>query len=202
MARIGALITLAVALAVCAPARGDGPPCGPAAAHSLAAGALSRVYVTGVTVYGCTRGATSRRLGGTGPCQGPGAISAAVVSGRDAAVVNTVCGVDTGGATVAVVRLTDGRTLSSHPAAPVTAPESFTQVQGLVLTPGGTVAWIGCVDSIVRHTAIIRVYAASPSRPGPARTLDGGPGVVAGSLRLTGRTVSWRHGAGRRHVRL
>lgn len=174
--------------------------CGPASARTLAGGPSARVYVVAQTVYGCAAHSGRRfRLGTTGFCNRAERVGPVAVAGRLAAVALTSCGVDTGSTTVQVRRLSDGAVLSAYPAAAAPGPESFTSVSAIVVDAAGAVAWIGRANSVVRHSSSTTVYAA---RAGAARQLDAGSAIVADSLRLTGTTVSWRHGGERRSAPL
>ena len=114
------------------------------------------------------------------------------MAGRLAAYGAESCGVDTGSTVVQVRRLTDGRTLFTHPATSAPGPESYTTVSAIAADRAGNVAWIAHTSSIVRHAVGTTVYAAEGSG---IRRLDSGGAIVATSLRLTGTTVRWRNGS-------
>jgi hypothetical protein len=139
------------------------------------------------------------KLGTSGSCLRANRIAQAAVQRDMVATALTRCGVDTGQAEIEVLRLPDGRQLYRHVAITSPGPESFSAVTGLVLTAGGTVAWLARSNSIVSHRTRTEVWAGSPHR---TRLLDSGPQVQSGSLRLAGDTVSWRHGSVRRSAAL
>jgi len=73
MSRIIASIVVIGALSACGAAAASrtaqAPPCGPAAARTLAGGGSARVYVVGRLVYGCAAGGGRRfALGTTNLC--------------------------------------------------------------------------------------------------------------------------------------
>ena len=115
------------------------------------------------------------------------------MAGRLAAYGAESCGVDTGSTVVQVRRLTDGRTLFTHPATSAPGPESYTTVSAIAADRAGDVAWIARTSSIVapcrRHDRLCRSSGSS------IRRLDSGGAIVATSLRLTGTTVRWRNGS-------
>jgi hypothetical protein len=174
--------------------------CGPASAQTLARGSLARVFVQRGAVYACVTG--SRRwasLGTTGSCVRASHVDAVAVAGRLVAAGATMCGVDVGTTSIEVMRVSDHHRLLTAPAISNPRPESYTHVTGLVLTPGGAVAWIASTSSIATHHAMTEVGAASA---GSTRVLDSGAGIATGSLRLSGRTVSWKDGSARRSAQL
>jgi hypothetical protein len=121
------------------------------------------------------------------------------VAGRIAAYAVTTCGVDTGSATVVVRRLSDGARLFVHAAADAAGPEGFVTVTTIVARPSGAVAWIARASTIVGHRNVTGVYA----RHGSGVTkLDSGNAIGLRSLRLSGSTISWQNGSGRRSARL
>jgi hypothetical protein len=135
----------------------------------------------------------------TGSCLRAGRVGPVAVAGPLVAAAVTRCGVDTGQAEVEIVRLPSGSRLYSHLAIGNPGPESFATVTGLVLSGRGAVAWIARSSSILSHRASIEVHAGDAQG---TRRLDSGPQVEEGSLRLSGDTVSWRHGSIRRSARL
>jgi hypothetical protein len=174
--------------------------CGPANAQTLARGSLARVFVQRGTVYACVMG--SRRwtsLGTTGNCVRASHVDAVAVAGRLVAAGVTMCGVDLGTTTIEIVRVPDGHRLLTAPAIANPGPESYTHVTGLVLTAEGAVAWIARASSIATHRTMTEVAAASA---GSTRVLDSGAGIATGSLRLSGRTVSWQDGSAHRSAQL
>jgi hypothetical protein len=174
--------------------------CGPASAQTLARGSLARVFVQRGTVYACV--AESRQwasLGTTGNCVRASHVDAVAVAGRLVAAALMTCGVDTGATSIEVMRVSDEHRLLTTPAIGNPGPESYTHVTGLVLTPEGAAAWIARAASIATHRTVTEVHAASA---GSTRVLDSGAGIAPGSLRLSGRTVSWQDGSARRSARL
>jgi hypothetical protein len=94
-----------------------------------------------------------------------------------------------------VRRLSDGTQLHSLPATgPVggrVGPESFQNVDSLVLRADGGVPWIATGSSIVGGRRLIEVRKADRSGAG---LLDSGRAIVSGSLRLHGSKLTWKHG--------
>jgi hypothetical protein len=207
MARSLALVAVLCTLASCGSslaaqtASSAGAACGPASQRTLARTSHARVYEIRHTVYGCASGAHRRyRLGTIGLCPGRQSLGLIALTGRITAYVVRSCGVDTSSAQVAVLRLSDGRRLSSHEAVMgVSAPESFQSVSSLAVTSRGEAAWIGSSSSIALHRTTTQVLAANEHI---TRVLDPGPGIVAGSLQLHGRTVSWKRAGARRTAAL
>jgi hypothetical protein len=158
------------------------------------------VYEAHGAVYACLTGSRPQvKLGAAGSCLRANRVDQAAVQRDMVTAALTQCGVDTGQAEVEVLRLPEGRRLYGHVAITNPGPESFSTVTGLVLTRGGTVAWLARSNSIVGHRTTTEVWAGSPHR---TRLLDSGPQVQSGSLRLAGNTVSWRHGSVRRSAAL
>lgn len=205
MSRIIASIVAFGALSACgaAAATTSAPagPCGPTSARTLAASRSARVYAVGRVVYGCAAGGGGRRvaLGMTNLCIRSVQVQAVTVSGRLAAFGAESCGVDTGSSVVQVRRLTDGRTLFTHPAANSAGPESYTNVTAIVADRTGDVAWVVHSSSIVRHAQSTAVFAAAGAT---VHRLDAGSAIDPGSLRLSGTTVRWQNGSRRRSGRL
>ena len=174
--------------------------CGPGNAQTLARGSVTRVFVQRGTVYAClTGGRRWTRLGTTGGCLRASRVDAVAVAGRLVAAGETMCGVDVGVAAVEVVRVSDGHRLRSAQAVPNPGPEASTDVTQVVLTAQGAVAWIAHSQSIAGHRTVTEVGADSGRG---ARVLDSGSQLATESLRLSGRTVSWRDGSGRRSAEL
>src|SRR5947209_20286387 len=86
-------------------------PCGPDAAHDLAADSQARVYVTSAGVYGCARrGGVPMRLGGpVASCLAGDRIGPVSLAGTTAAFASERCGIDTGVTRVGVRGLSDRR---------------------------------------------------------------------------------------------
>jgi len=176
--------------------------CGPASAKTLAASSKARVYLSRGLVYGCARGAKHPyRLGQRATCLGGSArVAPVTVSGVLVAYGSQRCGVDFGGSTVLVRRLTNGSTVSQQPATTTSVgPESYVMVTALVLAGDGDVAWISVGHSIVGGHSATEVHALD--RRG-VRRLDNGAAVNSGQLRLAGSKVSWKHGTAWRSATL
>ena len=183
------------------PAHAATARCGPAGAHTLAAGSSARVYATGPTIYGCSaRTGRVTRLGTSGPCNAAQHVGPFAIAGQLAAYGLETCGVDTGSSQVVVRRLSDGKVLLSEPAITGSlGPESFSSVTSVVVTTGGAVGWIGSGSSIVRHSEVIEVHSADQHAQ---RLLDSGASIDGSSLRLHGSRLSWRHGGTTRSAKL
>jgi hypothetical protein len=177
-----------------------GARCGPAVAQTLGASGAARVYVQSGAVYGCAAGSRRRYLlGHASVCINSDRVGPVAVAGRTAAYAVTTCGVDTGSATVVVRRLSDGARLFSHTAADAAGPEGYVTVTSIVATPAGAAAWIARASTIVGHRNVTGVYAR---RGAGVSKLDSGNGIGVSSLRLSGSTLSWQDGSGRRSSRL
>jgi hypothetical protein len=195
------MIALASCGAAAARSTAGHPICGPAAARTLAAGKLARVYSIHGSVYGCAAGASkSYTLGRaarsiTAPRVGP-----VVVAGQVAAYGLTRFGVDTADSQVVVRRLSDGKQLASAPATATSPVEGIQSVGSIVLKTDGAVAWIGDARSLVsRLGAVVEVRRIDKRG---AALLDSGTEVKPGSVRLRGSTLSWLHGGATRHASL
>ena len=170
--------------------------CGPSSAHTLAADAVARVYVSGGSAYGCAAGgARSYRLGSTGFSIRTGRIEAAHVAGRIAAYGLLTSGVDTGFATVNVRRLSTGTVLAQRSATTRVGVEGFQSIDSLVVKADGAVAWIATANSIGPPKFVRQLVRLDEKG---FAVLDSGRAVVAGSLALHRSTLSWRHGAATR----
>ena len=123
-----------------------------------------------------------------------------IVTGELSAYALQRCGVDTGATLVIVRRLSDGKQLRSFAATSTGLPEGFQSVRSLALKSDGAVAWIGLVSSVVGRRRVIEVHKADANRA--AVTLDSGPAVDPGSLRLHGSRLSWTHGTATRSATL
>jgi hypothetical protein len=171
-------------------------------AHRLASSPSASVYSIHGAVYGCSE-ATGRRtrLGRTTSCIGSDLIGRVRVAGVLTAYADSRCGVDTGSASVVVVRLSDGRRLKTDPATTGQAlPESYEAVDSLVLKRDRSVAWIARAHSIIRPSSGgVEVHADDR---GGKRLLDSGAGIDPGSLRLRGSRITWKHGGATRSARL
>lgn len=132
------------------------------------------------------------RLGSRQSCLGSPLIGPVTVTGVLAAYGSEACGVDTGSTLVLVRRLTDGHVLRSVSATGPIGAESHQTVGSVVVKRDGAVAWIGTGHSLGVSHALTEVWRAD--RHGTAR-LDSGVAIRVHSLRLTGSTLHWRHGA-------
>jgi hypothetical protein len=168
-------------------------PCGPRGAHTLAASAVARVYVTRDTVFGCSQRAHRQlTLGNTRSCIRSTMVTSAAVAGEIAAYGATECGVDTGRGNLVVRRLDTGRMLQTQPA--VTGRvgvEGHTSVLSVVVKPDGSAAWIGGAEAIGPPHSATEVHEVTATR---SRLLDSGGSIASDSLRLRGSRLSWRHG--------
>ncbi len=192
-ALVAGLALPALALFASAPSTAAVAACGPAAAHTLAADKVARVYAVGNAAYGCALGgARSYKLGQRRTCIAASQVTTVTVAGRLAAYGLARCGVDTGFTQVIVRRLTDGVQLRALAATSPAGPESHQSVDSLVCKADGAVAWIGTGSSIVSSRKLIEVRKADGR--GPA-LLDSGAAIDSSSLRLHGSQLSWKHGA-------
>lgn len=184
------------ALGTCGPA-GAVTRCRAANARVMAADHHVDVYTLGDAVYGCLfRTGRSIRLGNARICVGQARVDRAAAAGDVIAYGTERCGVDTGTASVSVLRLTDDKRLGSFAAITGPAgPESYQSVDSLVVKRNGAVAWIATATSIIGRGTRTEVHANR-------RLLDAGAGIVVSSLRLHGSTLTWRHGTATRSATL
>jgi hypothetical protein len=194
-----ALVTAAFFVVCCGSATpaGAGTRCAPAGARIMASGHRVQVYALNGSVYGCEIQSGKRvRLGNSHLCVAATLVDRAAVAGDLVAYGAERCGVDTGSATVSVLRLSDRKQLRSFAAVrgPV-GPESFESVNSIVVKRGGAVAWIATAKSIVGHGTRIEVHANG-------QLLDAGGGIVGSSLRLHGSMLSWRDSGATRSATL
>ena len=119
-------------------------------------------------------------------------VGTVAIAGEFAAYALSENAVDTSYAEVVVRRLTDGQQLRRATATtkPL-GPESYQSVDSLAVKADSAVAWIGVGGSIVRRGTDIEVRKAD--KRGQA-TLDSGPAIDSGSLRLDGSRLTWRNG--------
>ena len=192
------IVAAAVAAAVgCAAPAGAAGQCHPSGARIMASDQRIDVYSLGSSVYGCVKSSGKTiRLGSSQLCIATTLVDRAAVGGDLTAYGAERCGVDTGSASVSVLRLSDGKQLHSFAAVigPI-GPESYQSVNSLVVKSGGAVAWIATARSIVGHGTRIEVHANG-------HLLDSGAGIVGSSLRLRGSTLTWRHGTATRSATL
>jgi hypothetical protein len=123
------------------------------------------------------------------------------LAGHDVAFVVNHDGPGRSPATVKVIDLQARKTISAHPAtADDSRPDRSDEVTSLVVRDDGAVAWIAVTRVGPAGSAEREVDAARAHRH--ARRLDSGGGIARRSLRLHGRTLSWRHNGRRRSARL
>jgi hypothetical protein len=187
----GLVLSVPAGGSAAAPHNSAGAVCGPPAARTLAGNAVARVYASGGKAYGCARGTRSYELGMTGYSIGAPHIEAVRVAGRIAAYGLRTSGVDTGYATMNVIRLTTGKLLAQRPATTRAGVEGFQSIDSLVIKSDGAVAWIATARSIGMPTFIRQLQRLDERG---FRLLDFGPNVAAASLALHGSTLSWKHG--------
>jgi hypothetical protein len=202
MQRAWPLVSIVVVIAACGSSSATASAqCGPSAARTLAANRLARVYTSKGSTYGCANAVRRSYLLSHGSFRpGRPRIGKLALAGTVVAYGETITGVDTAGAQVIVRRLDNGQTLRSLAAmSQPLGPESFQSVDSIVVRSDGAVAWIAMARSIIRHSTQTEVDRAD--RRGRA-TLDAGSGIDSASLRLTGSSLSWRHGGVRRTARL
>jgi hypothetical protein len=203
---VGAAVAAAAALAGGPGAAAARRSCGPAGARTLADDGIARIYTMAALrrqplaparVYGCASGSTKAVVLGGGNHE---YVELATLGGRFAGYALRSMGVDTGFTRVRVMDLRSGSVIDDTAAtSPVTRPESFTSVTGLVVNARGHVAWVGSKSAIGvgRPTYEVRKIDS----PGEA-LLDASPAIGAQSLRLRGTQLSWTHGRARRTARL
>jgi len=186
-----------VALTACGSSSGSATSasCGPSGARTLAVDRVARVYQSRGDVFGCsTTGTRSFRLGAAARTIHQGRAGPVALAGVDVAYGLTEFGVDTVSAQVIVRNLRSGAQLRREPATThALGVEFFQSVAGVVVKPDGAVAWIGHGGSVI-HAGSGETEVNRADARGRA-LLDSGNGIDAGSLRLHGSTVSWRHGA-------
>jgi hypothetical protein len=160
------------------------------------------VYSAGGVAYGCAPGTAHQyRLGSARSCLSGARVGPVAAAGRIAAYGVARCGIDFGASKVVVRRLSDGAQLFTHAASSASSgAESYGSVGSIVVTPSAAVAWIAVNRSIVAHREQAQVMARGSS--GGVRALQTSPGIVPGSLRLHGSTLTWRVGAATRSASL
>jgi hypothetical protein len=173
------------------------PPCVPAAAHVIVVRGRAAAFATPSEYEACSASRRPVVLGGRLPTPGLFArVSKFRLAGHLVGFVVNHDGPNGSPASVVVRSLLDGRTVAAHdvgrrPRVPAYAVDDVTS---LVVDRHGATAWI------VQRGLRRKVAAASPR--GAVRTLDGGAGIAARSLRLHSRTLLWRHNGRRRSARL
>ena len=180
------------------------PVCGPAAARTLAADRVARVYSQNGDVFGCAQdGERSYKLGANQSSTREGRAGPIALAGTVAGYGLTSYGVDTVSAQIVVRRLTDGRVLRQRSAiSGSVGPEFFETVDDIVVKRDGSVAWIADATWLGngpgRH-GITEVRKAD--RTGRTR-LDNGDQIRKRSLRLKGSRLTWRDGSIRKSATL
>jgi hypothetical protein len=154
---------------------------------------VARVYVSGRTVFGCSKLARKQlKLGNSNSCLRGTLARPAAVAGEVAAYGIESCGVDTGRGSLIVRRLDTGKTLHTQPAlSGRVGVEGHSSVESVVVRADGSAAWIGSERAIGPPRRGTEVHAVT--RTGSV-LLDSGVQIDAGSLRLRGSRLSWRHG--------
>lgn len=175
--------------------------CGPPTARTLGASAVARVYVSGHAVFGCSaHGSGALNLGDAVHCTLTNMVGPVEVRGELAGYGSLQCGTDTGMGSVVVRRLDNGQILHTAEAlSGANLVEGYDQVVSLVLRPDGSAAWSAQETSAGFGGRIVQVLAIDRSGE---RILDSGPAIGLQSLRLSGSTVSWRHGTDTRTASL
>jgi hypothetical protein len=162
--------------------------CAPAGARTMAADGRVEVYSLQRSVHVCGDG-KDIRLGNATFCIGTARVDRAAVAGDLVAYGVERCGVDTGSASVSVLRVADGKQLRSLASiSGSVGPESYQAVDSLVVKRNGSVAWIATVTSIIGRGSRTEVHAN--------RTLlDSGAQIKPRSLKLHGSKLTWIDGA-------
>jgi hypothetical protein len=127
-------------------------------------------------------------LGG-GPSQRP---SHLVVAGAFVAYTSTSFGVDSGCTSISIIDV-PAPTEIILPARYCYVDAGFVSAGGvsdLVVSPHGTVGWIA-YSGRDRQRGSISYKVQQANFSGATSTLDEGPGIVPGSLRLNGTTLTW-----------
>jgi len=206
-ATAAAMAALAASLGAALPGAGAAAPgdrgrgCAAPASRVLARGAAMRIYETRPPAAGGARAVLACLAGHRGhmtllaPTQLNRHTSLArfLLAGHVAGYLETQFGVDAGTTKLVVVDVGARRVLHAIEAGSyVDAGLIFREaVVRFVLTSRGSVAW-----SVTREDhhqgAVASVYAAP--REGPPSLLDSGAAIEAGSLSLTGVTLSWTDG--------
>jgi hypothetical protein len=145
------------------------------------------VYAARGSVYACGDG-KNIPLGKSSTCIAAVRIDRAAVAGDLVAYGAERCGIDSGTASVAVLRVRDGKRLRRFAAIKGSVgPESTRSVDSLVVKRDGSLAWIASVSSIIGHGRLVEVHANG-------RLLDSSVVIKPRSLQLHGSTLSWRDG--------
>jgi hypothetical protein len=153
----------------------------------MAANARVEVYAAHGSVYACGEGKRIR-LGKSSVCIAAVRIDSAAVAGDLVAYGAERCGIDSGTASVAVLRMRDGKRLRRFAAINgAVGPESIQSVTSLVVKRDASVAWIATVGSIIGMGSRLEVRANG-------QLLDSSVSIKPHSLQLHGSTLSWRDG--------
>lgn len=190
-----------VPLAFAASAAAAPASCVPAAAKLLRSAGTAHIYSQGGVLYGCL-GARRTRLGtlrGTVPFPAR-RVALYALSGGYAGIDTVQMGVDTFNSTVALVDLRTGATVATAPGTtPERRAESFITVPSIAVNDTGTLAWVGRRSAIGVPQPTYEVHALNAAR---RRLLASSATIAAGSLRLSGDTISWRDGGRTRSATL
>ena len=189
--------------------------CLPRGARTLAVDSGARVVAVGARtgppgpgpaggerVFAClfTRG-DFVRLGAPTAGLGEGGVGVVALSGTVVAYGESTGGIDFFDARVAALDIATGHQLFDLPAATSTGrPESFYGVDSIAISPRLSVAWIGSRSSIFETPVTYEVHTVLAS--GRQATLDCGPGISPGSLRLAQGTLTWTDGRSSRSAPL
>lgn len=177
--------------------------CLPPGAKSLATDSLVQVYSTSTnkgSVYACLRGGLRRYALGAERVPLHDAVAPISLAGTLVAYGAVASGTDMTRASVIVLDAASGHNLVDLPATTQGAgPESFNSVSDIAVTSRGSVAWITRSGGAFASPTL-EVHSAT--KQGAATLLDHGPQIVAGSLRLSDRTLSWQDGTRRAYAQL
>jgi hypothetical protein len=202
---VGVAIATAVARSPALAVAPHRSTCLPVRAHTVVTDSSARVFSVEsprrrVRLYGCLfqRGIAVPLGLLTNTFEGVGNVA---LGSTIVAYSVTSGGVDFFNTSVIAYDLMTGRLLYVFPATTSTErPESVYFVKALVMTPSGSVAWIGSKFSFFGFQTIYEVHTALTS--GATALLDQGPSIVRGSLRLSDGVVSWTNAGARRSAPL
>lgn len=179
--------------------------CGPLAAHTVAADSSARIYRVVIghafigplyAYYGCSVAqGKPALLSSANPLT---RVRMVELRGAIAGLIVDRHGVDTGGSTLTVRDLADGRLLHTVGVSYM-VPRVFDSLVTYVLAPSGNIAWTTDRSSVLRSAGNVTIRRAIGHT---VRTLDQGTSIRASSLRLRGHTVQWIDGGRRRYARL
>jgi hypothetical protein len=152
------------------------------------------------TVYGCRRhAARAYVLGEFGECQNNHEIRRVEVAGRRAALGAFECSLDSGAWDVELVNLATGRLefRSAPLAAPLPDSATFDELQRIVATSDGALAWTATRRARGTRLAV-EVRRRMRGTATASVLLDSGTDIDPDSLRKRGRTLSWTKAGVRR----